>query len=181
MTKILCGANFFWTKIFFQTKNFFCDQIMFSVLNFFSTKIFWYQKMFSDQKLFSDQTFFFWPKSFFWTNFFSKQNFWTKNFCLDQKKILDQKFHVQKNLAKKHICSNRNLSPKICWVQQNFGSKKIQEPLYVLSPPPLPPSTERVKLCWELGRIVWFGLVIHHAKFQPPTMPRSCLKVPGGG
>ena len=43
-----------------------------------------------------------------------------------------------------------------------------------------PPATERVKHGWEWGRIVWFGLIIHHTKFQLPTMPRSGLKVPGG-
>ena len=51
-------------------------------------------------------------------------------------------------------------------------------PLCIVTPPP---GTERVKLGWDWGRIVWFGLIIHHTKFQLPTMPRSCLKVPGGG
>ena len=46
--------------------------------------------------------------------------------------------------------------------------------------PPLP-AAETVKHGWEWGRIVWFGLIIHHTKFQLPTMPRSGLKVPGGG
>ena len=47
---------------------------------------------------------------------------------------------------------------------------------------PTPASrTKRVKLGWEWGRIVWFGLIIHRTKFQLPTMPRSGLKVPGGG
>ena len=43
-----------------------------------------------------------------------------------------------------------------------------------------PPATETVKHGWEWGRIVWFGLIIHHTKIPRPTMPRSGLKVPGG-
>ena len=42
------------------------------------------------------------------------------------------------------------------------------------------PTTGRVKHAWEWGRIVWFGLIIHHIKFELPTTPRSGLKVPGG-
>ena len=39
----------------------------------------------------------------------------------------------------------------------------LQQPLYVLESPP--PCTERVKLGWECGRIVWFGLIIPQTKF----------------
>ena len=54
----------------------------------------------------------------------------------------------------------------------------LRTPFCIGMPPP--PATERVKHGWEWGRIVWFGLIIHHTKFQLPTMPRSGLKVPGG-
>ena len=43
-----------------------------------------------------------------------------------------------------------------------------------------PLANESVKNGRKWGRIVWFGLIIHHTKFQLPTMPRSGLKVPGG-
>ena len=52
-------------------------------------------------------------------------------------------------------------------------------PLFIGLPPPH--RTERVKLRLEWGRIVWFGLFIHHTKFQLPSRPIRCLKVPGGG
>ena len=45
--------------------------------------------------------------------------------------------------------------------------------------PPLPPppnQSQRVNLSLDLGRIVWFDLVILHTKFQLSTSPESAIK-----
>ena len=42
------------------------------------------------------------------------------------------------------------------------------------SPPP--PPNQRVNLSLDLGRIVWFDLVILHTKFQLPITPESAIK-----